>query len=254
MFLLTLIIAHRGYRKADEPDNSIPAFHSAIQSNADGLELDVQLTSDKKFVCFHDATLDTLGIPDPINELSFNEVVSLELTEGINIPSLEQILETFGNNVFLNIEFKPKEEGVEELIALIGKHKLRKHRSNFIISSYNLKPLKKIKKLDPEIPTGLLVYFSRNKVKTASEINCDAIHPFYEVVPDRWSKIPKRISNILIHYYFNKCFIEASNIGMMVNPYTVNHEVFLRKSFEKGVYSVITDEVEKAFQIRKQVT
>jgi glycerophosphoryl diester phosphodiesterase len=253
MFLLTLIIAHRGYRKTGEPDNSMQAFHSAIKSNADGFELDVQQTSDKKFVCFHNDTLKILGISKAINELTFNEVVSLELAEGINIPSLEEVLVTFRNKVFLNIEYKPKEEGVEELIALINKQKLRKHRSNFIISSFNLTTLKKIKFLDPEIPTGLLVRFSRNQVKIASEINCDAIHPFYEVVPDGWSKIPKRISNFLIPYYFNKCFIEATSIGMMVNPYTVNHEVFLRKSFEKSVYSVITDEVEKAHQIKKEI-
>jgi glycerophosphoryl diester phosphodiesterase len=97
-----------------------------------------------------------------------------------------------------------------------------------------------------------LVHFSRNQVKIASELNCDAIHPFYEVVPDERSKMPKIISNFLIPHYFNKCVIEATSIGMMVNPYTVNHEVFLRRSFEKGVYSVITDEVEKALQIRKQ--
>jgi glycerophosphoryl diester phosphodiesterase len=228
------------------------AFHSAIKSNADGFELDVQLTSDKKFVCFHNDRLDILGIPKAINETTFEEIVSLELTSGINISSLEQVLETFGNKVFLNIEYKPKEEGVEEIIALIGKYKLRKHRSNFIISSFNLDPLKRIKLLDPEIPTGLLVHFSRNQVKIASEINCDAIHPFYEIVPDGWSRMPKRLSNFLIPYYFNKCFIEATNLGMMVNPYTVNHEAFLRKSFEKGVYSVITDEVEKALRIRKE--
>ncbi len=248
---MTLIIAHRGYRKNGEPDNSMPAFHSATHSKADGFEFDIHLTSDKKFVCFHDYTLESLGITKAIKETTFEEVISLELAEGINIPSLEQVLESFGNKVFLNIEYKPKEEGVEELIALIGKYKLRKHRNNFIISSFNLDPLRKLKLLDPEIPTGLLVHFSRNQVERASEIKCDAIHPFYEVVPDGWSKLPKKITGFLVNYYFNKCLAEAASLDLMVNPYTVNSEEFLQKSFEKGVYSVITDEVERAVRIRK---
>ncbi len=246
-----MIIAHRGFRKNGEPDNSIPAFHSAIKSFADGLEFDIQITSDRKFVVFHDSTLVTLGIPKPINEITFNEVISLELAEGINIPSLEEVLGTFGNKTLLNIEFKPKEDGVEELVSLIHKFKLKKDPRNLIVSSYDSNSLKKIKSLDPKIPTGLLVYFSRNQVKNASSINCDAIHPFYEVIPDGWSKLPRRISRYLHGYYINKCFKEARTESMLVNPYTVNSDTFLRKSFENDLHAVITDEVERAFLIRK---
>ena len=250
---MTLIIAHRGYRKKGEPDNSMPAFHSAIDNNADGIEIDIQITSDLKFVCFHDDTLETIGIKTPINEIAFNEVVSLELAKGIHIPSLEEVLETFGNNVFLNIEYKPSAKEIKRLITLIDRHKLQKERNNFIISSFNANVLKKLKFLDCEIPTGLLVHFSRNQVKRASKMKCDAIHPFYDEIPDGWSKIPKRISNSINTYYFNKCYIEATQKGMLVSPYTVNHDIFLRRSFEKGVFSVITDEVEKASQIRKKL-
>jgi len=248
---LTLIIAHRGYRKKGEPDNSMPAFHSAINSNADGLEFDIHLTSDRKFVVFHDDTLETLGIPKPINEITFNEVISLELAEGINIPSLEEVLKTFGNKTLLNIEFKPKEDGVEELITLIHKYKLKKDPKNLIISSFNSNPLKKIKSIDPEIPTGLLVHFSRNQIKRASSIDCDAIHPFYDEIPDGWIKLPKRVASFLHIHYINKCFSEAKKENMLANPYNVNLESFLKKSFEKDLYAVITDEVEKAWRIRK---
>ena len=39
---------------------------------------------------------------------------------------------------------------------------------------------------------------------------------------------------------------------MQINPWIVNSETFLRKSFENGFSTVITDEVEKAYQIRKE--
>jgi hypothetical protein len=52
-------------------------------------------------------------------------------------------------------------------------------------------------------------------------------------------------------YYANKCIIQARDERMLVNPYTVNSDIFLRKSFENDLYAVITDEAEKAWQIRK---
>ena len=248
---MTLIISHRGFRKNGEPDNSMPAFHSAINSFADGFEFDIQLTSDRKFVVFHDDTLATLGIAKPINEIPFKEVISLELAEGITIPSLEEVLETFGNKTLLNIEYKNQEEGVEELVELIHKYKLKKDPRNLIVSSYHSNPLQKLKSLDPEIPTGFLVYFSRNQVKKAIELKCDAIHPFYEFIPEGWSKLPIRISSYLMAHYANKCFTKARKERMLVNPYPVNSDIYLRKSFENELYAVITDEVEKAWRIRK---
>lgn len=247
---MTLIIAHRGYRKEGEPDNSMPAFHSAIDSKADGFEFDIQLTSDNRFVCFHDDTLETLGIRKPINEITFNEVVSLELTDGIHIPSLEEVLETFGNKTLLNIEFKPKKDGVEELVALIHKYKLKKDPRYLIISSFNSDPLRRIKSIDPEIPTGLLVQFARNQVNQASGLNFDAIHPRMEF-PAEWSKITKKLLKFVLIYYIKRSFSEAREEKMLVNPFDVNQEDSLKLSFENDLYAVITDEVEKARRIRK---
>lgn len=53
--------AHRGYFGKDErpPENSLPAFAAAAQ-NGYGIELDVQFTSDRRLVVFHDDTLDRM--------------------------------------------------------------------------------------------------------------------------------------------------------------------------------------------------
>ena len=48
-----LVIGHRGNpRKYQE--NTLDGFKSLLQTNADGFELDVFLTKDKKLVAFHD--------------------------------------------------------------------------------------------------------------------------------------------------------------------------------------------------------
>lgn len=53
--------AHRGYFGKDQrpPENSLPAFAAAAQ-NGYGIELDVQFTSDRRLVVFHDDTLDRM--------------------------------------------------------------------------------------------------------------------------------------------------------------------------------------------------
>ena len=50
-----LIFAHRGASKV-APENTLPAFEAAIRLGADGVELDVQYSSDGHLVVIHDLT------------------------------------------------------------------------------------------------------------------------------------------------------------------------------------------------------
>jgi len=52
-----LIIAHRGASE-DVAEHTLPAYLSAIEAGADGLECDVRLTRDGHLVCVHDRTVD----------------------------------------------------------------------------------------------------------------------------------------------------------------------------------------------------
>ncbi|CAN5502811.1 glycerophosphodiester phosphodiesterase [soil metagenome] len=51
-----LIIAHRG-ASSDVAEHTLPAYLSAIETGADGLECDVRLTRDGHLVCVHDRTV-----------------------------------------------------------------------------------------------------------------------------------------------------------------------------------------------------
>ena len=47
-----IILAHRGDSK-NFPENTIPAFESGIRQGADGIELDVRLSSDNEIMVYH---------------------------------------------------------------------------------------------------------------------------------------------------------------------------------------------------------
>ncbi len=249
---MTYIIAHRGYCKTTEPDNSIPAFQSALNAKADGIEFDIQLSSDEHFVCFHDPDLSNLGRPEQLNELDLKTLTEIELATGITIPSLADVLEKYGNRIFLNIELKTQNKGVEELIQLLNQYDIEKNPKKLIISSFHGNALKNIKNLDSDIPTGLLVEFSRNMISQVQEYNCDALHLFYNEVPDGWINLPFWLSSKIHKFYAHRCFSKASTLGIFVNPYTVNSDQYLRNCFERNVNGVITDNVERAYQIRKE--
>ena len=51
-----VIVSHRG-NSAEFIENTIPAFKSAIELNTDMIELDVNITNDKKLVCFHNTSI-----------------------------------------------------------------------------------------------------------------------------------------------------------------------------------------------------
>ncbi|MFX0149227.1 MAG: glycerophosphodiester phosphodiesterase [Candidatus Hodarchaeota archaeon] len=241
---MTLILAHRGYLVNGDPENSLPAFQTAIHFGADGLEFDVHLTADRKFVCYHDDSLSKLGRSDFIKNIPLNELKSIELSEGVYIPSLEEILENFGNKTTLNIELKTKKNGVKELVDIINQFNLIKDPNNIIVSSFHSSQLAKIKEFDFEIPTGLLFEFARGKLKKAHRLRCDAIHPYYGNVPKILSSIHK--------YYAHKCIEKSRKLGILTNPYGANSKQLLKSAFKRRVNGIITDNVEKALEIREE--
>ncbi len=248
---MTAIIAHRGFPKTGEPENSIPAFTSALEAKADGIEFDLHLTVDGHFVCFHDPDLLKLGHSGRINETKLKDLIDIELSEGVTIPSIEDILEKFGNKTLLNIELKPQKKGAEEIVQVLHQYSIDKSPEKLILSSYHGEVLRKIKSIDQEIPTGLLVNFARNQLSLAQKYNCDAFHPFYDIPPEGWTNLPDWLATRIIKYYVHKYFEQAKSLGLLVNPYTVNSPQYLKNCFKYNVYAVITDASDLAYQIRQ---
>jgi glycerophosphoryl diester phosphodiesterase len=99
------IIAHRGAhnKKLHCLENTVAAFERAQKLGCWGIELDVQTTADQIFVVNHDPTLNRLwGINRSIQDMTFQELRSLVP----DIPSLEEIVEKYGQKSHLFIELK----------------------------------------------------------------------------------------------------------------------------------------------------
>lgn len=137
-----ILAAHRGDRKCC-PENTLPAFASAIDFGADMIETDIHMTRDGQLIILHDRnTKRTTGHDGWSNEMTYEEIRKLdagawfgEEFAGTRIPSVEEfIAQIKDTDLRVNWELKdyPREVGddfafaaADRLISMIDEHNLR---------------------------------------------------------------------------------------------------------------------------------
>ena len=75
----TEIWAHRG-ASLHAPENTLSAFEEAVRLGADGIELDVQRSSDNHLVVTHDASLErTAGVQSQVSQMTLQALKKLNM-------------------------------------------------------------------------------------------------------------------------------------------------------------------------------
>ena len=149
-------IAHRGlFNNKDIPENSLIAFKRAVENNY-GIELDVQITTDKKLVVFHDASLKRMcGIDKKLTDCSYNELLTYNLLNtNEKIPLFKDVLDVLNKDTPLIVEIKaegPCLETCEEAVKM-----LKSFDRNYTMESFNPIVVNYLKKNHPEIIRGQL--------------------------------------------------------------------------------------------------
>jgi glycerophosphoryl diester phosphodiesterase len=159
-----ILFAHRG-DLANAPENTLPSFQQAIQKGADGVELDVKITSDRHVIVIHDSSVDrTSDGKGKVSSFTLEALRKLdagswfhEKFKGVQIPLLEEVFETVGKDRLINIELTnystPRDGLVDKVCELIKRHGNQKQ---IIFSSFFASNLKRGAHLLPEVPRGLL--------------------------------------------------------------------------------------------------
>ena len=169
------VIGHRG-ASSEAPENTLAANRLAFQQNADGIEVDVRLTKDRKLVCMHDKnTLRTAGQGLVIKESNLKELKSLDVGlwkgmqwKGETIPTLKEVLEEIPEDKKIFIEIKTGTESIEPLIEDIQKSKVG---SNCItVISFHQEVVKQVKRSMESLNVNLLIAFSGPKEISNEEV------------------------------------------------------------------------------------
>jgi glycerophosphoryl diester phosphodiesterase len=124
-----MICAHRGDTSHGAIENSISAIDAAIQTGAEMIEIDVQMTSDGVLICHHDDTL-TEGDELPIWHRTYSDLLSQSNSD--SLPTLEDILSHTAGKIYLNIEMKDysgfhPSRFVHPLVAMVKKFQMHEY-------------------------------------------------------------------------------------------------------------------------------
>ena len=148
-------IAHRG-ESFIAPENTLAAIKLAWTNNADGVEIDVRLSKDKKIVVIHDMnTKRTSGLSRRVKSHSIESLKKLDVgswkgKKWLNerIPTLKEILENVPSSKFVMVEIKSSIAILPLLKKLLGKTHLK--NSQIKLAGFGLKKMSLIKKALPQ--------------------------------------------------------------------------------------------------------
>jgi glycerophosphoryl diester phosphodiesterase len=145
------ILGHRGYPRR-YPENTVASFLGAIVYGADGVELDVWLSSDNEVVVIHDQDLKRVaGVDKNVKTSSVSELKSIHLGMGQVVPTLREVLEAIPRGYEVFIEVKDVDAALPSLKIV---NELQR-RDDVIIISFNVDVLKTIRGNDKDIRLGI---------------------------------------------------------------------------------------------------
>jgi glycerophosphoryl diester phosphodiesterase len=141
---MTRIYAHRG-DSAAYPENTLLAFHKALESGAHGIELDLHATSDGSVVVIHDRSLErTTNGRGYIEEQTLEEVRRVDAGAGERVPTFAEVLDLVGDRLHFDLEVK--QPGIESAVL----EELDAHpATRWAISSFDWDILRRLRNLSP---------------------------------------------------------------------------------------------------------
>ena len=230
-----LRIGHRGAPgNPRHGENTICSFWQALWKGADALEFDVRRCGSGELVVIHDCdTFRTTDIHGNVNEILFSELSRLDAGFGQQIPTLQSVLEQFGNRCLLNIELK--EAGIaDDVLSLIRQYSLA---HGVIVSAFDHddndpdanSSWEDLKKFSRTICTAFLATKSKicrmgemNFVNTALAQGALAVHP------QDTATTPSLVSH-------------AHKFGLLVFVWTVNDPREIARFKAMGVDGIFSD-------------
>jgi glycerophosphoryl diester phosphodiesterase len=217
-----LVIAHRGASAAFS-DNTLAAFAGAVAQGADGVELDVRRTADRRLALSHD---DTLADGTVVVEAPFAALPD-------HIPDLASALDVCEPLAVVNIEIKnwpddkdfdPTERLAEDVVALLDARGALDDGRN-LISCFHLPTVDRVHELAPALPTAWLLGLIEDPadlIDRAAAHGHVAVHPHHAFVNDELVRI-------------------AHAAGLAVNTWTCDEPERIRWLADLGVDAVVTN-------------
>lgn len=251
-----IVIAHRG-ALYDCPENTLPSFQRALDLGADGIELDVQLSSDDEIVVIHDEKIDRTTESDTgsVRDFSLAQLRHMDFGgwfdrsfAGERLPTLVEVLELIKehsggdmNAIHLDIELKTgivDYPGLEQkVVELLHSYDYQ----NVQLSSFFHWSLVEVRRLDKDMPTGVLYMTCLHEPwRYAQMLGANSLNPSVATLsPVAMETTPD--------------YLSARGVDMKVFPWTLDEAEEMRRVLGYGVDGILTNRVAEAVAIRDEL-
>ena len=243
------IIAHRG-ASLDAPENTLAAFNLAISQGADAVEFDVMLCGSGEVVVIHDENLNrTTGGEGPVGDTPLDEIKQQDAGSwfdaefaGETVPSLDEVLESIGLRTYLNIELKnfssPFDDLADKTAAAVLQHQLQ---DRIFFSSFNPFNFRKIKRILPDSPVGLLT--ARGMANPAFLRLArlfgpyEALHPHVDDVTPEWIARSHKAGKPVFSYVCNEPDEILRGLSAGLDGLITDNPVLARSKLQAFIHS-----------------
>lgn len=243
-----LNVAHRG-ASGHAPEHTIPSYKLGERMNGDYIEIDLQMTKDGVLVAMHDERVDrTTDGTGLVKDYTLEELKKLDAGswfneenpekakrayQGLEVPTLEEVIQTFGNDSHYYIETKSPEvyPGMEkELLRVLEKYELTpkyEERGKVLVQSFSKASLLKMHDLAPDMPLVQLISYKTPATITEQELA--ELNRYAVGVGMSHTKIDQE--------YVEK----VRESGLLIHPYTVNEKEDMKRLLDWGVTGMFTN-------------
>lgn len=217
-----LITAHSGCNNTKE--NSFEHINSAIESNVDIIEIDIDISMDKILVLSHNPF-----IYQHSGHFEKTSNISSEVLKSNGIITLESVLKDINMTIPLNLDLK-SEYVIESVIELLKK---LNYTNNIIFTGCNSRWVTKLRSLSDEY--GVFLNSQEFEILAKEEYN-----NFIKI----FIKTAIKTGAIGLNLNYNLCNEElvyrAHLNGLFVQVWTIDKEEDMKKMIKMGVDGITT--------------
>ncbi len=227
-----LVFAHRGGSKIG-PENTIAAFDRGLAAGADGLELDVHLSSDGIVCVHHDAVLNrTTRATGPLKDRTASELAELD------VPPLRAVLARYPT---VGIIIELKQSGPHLAEAVVDEVRRAGATDRVCLGSFSVTALRAARAAAPTIATS----GARFEVRMALYRSWCGFSPGR--VPYQAFQVPETSGSTRV---VSPRFVQlAHKAGIAVQVWTVDEPEDIRRLLDWGVDGIISDRPDVAAEV-----
>jgi glycerophosphoryl diester phosphodiesterase len=251
-----LNIAHRGGNLL-APEETIEAWHSALDVGADVLEMDLHSTSDGVLVLLHDNRVNrTTNGTGRINELTYAEVSELDAgynhtTDGgatypfrgmgVKIPTLEEVFLEFPDD-FMVIEIKQEEPSIIDAFnALLTEYDMR---DKVVVASFDAPTIQAFRAAAPDVLTS----FALDEAVELFFLSEEALADY--TPPAQFLQVPPTFEGLEV--LTPEFVARARRLGLRFHVWDVYGAEQMRELLDLGMDGLIVDDPETLGEILRE--